>query len=84
MVAGVSNSQPAAGFDSPFGELTLAAMTDTREQLVDKRIVERNIRKGLLSNQDFETYLERLEDLQGRFEMIRIETGDTRTDDLRE
>lgn len=59
-------------------------MTDTREQLVDKRIVERNIRKGLLSNQDFEAYLERLEDLQGRFEMIRIETGETRTDDLRE
>ena len=59
-------------------------MTDTREQLVDKRIVERNIRKGLLSTQDFETYLESLEDLQGRFEMIRIETGEARTDDLHE
>ena len=59
-------------------------MSEPKDKLVDKRIVERNIRKGLLSAQDYESYLERLEDLEGRFEMIRVESGDTRIEDLLE
>ena len=80
----MSNFPTRARFDTAFGEITLAAMTETRDQLVDKRIVERNIRKGLLSAQDYEGYLERLEDLEGRFEMIKVETGETRVEDLLE
>lgn len=40
------------------------------DRLVDKRIVERNIRKGLLKEADYEKYLKALPDVAAKSEMV--------------
>ena len=43
------------------------------EQLVDRRTVERNIQKGLLSRKDHEAYLKGLSDAEGNAEVVDLE-----------
>jgi hypothetical protein len=55
-------------------------MSDIHESLVDKRIVERNIKKGKLTRKDHEKYLSSLADRENNAERIRVgvpgESGD--------
>ena len=46
------------------------------EQLVDRRTVERNIQKGLLTRADYEAYLGKLEDSEGNAETVSLEEGE--------
>ncbi len=42
-------------------------------QLVDRRTVERNIEKGLLSREDYQAYLKGLADAEGNAEVVDLE-----------
>lgn len=44
--------------------------------LVDKRIVDRNIDKGLLGRKDFEGYLEKLPDVEELSEVVDLSEGE--------
>lgn len=46
----------------------MAAISD---KLVDRRIIERNIRKGLVSEQDYEDYLAKLSDQSSNFDLVQ-------------
>ena len=43
------------------------------EQLVDRRTVERNIQKGLLTRKDYEGYLGKLKDVEDNAETVDLE-----------
>ena len=43
------------------------------EQLVDRRTVERNIQKGLLTRKDYEGYLGKLADSEDNAETVSLE-----------
>jgi len=43
------------------------------EQLVDRRTVERNIEKGLLTRKDYEGYLGKLKDAEDNAETVSLE-----------
>jgi len=43
------------------------------EQLVDRRIVERNIEKGLLTRKDYDKYLDKLKDVEDNAEEVVLE-----------
>ncbi len=45
-------------------------MADTRDFLLDKRTVERNIRKGLISRDDYNEHLSGLKDVEDNAEVI--------------
>jgi hypothetical protein len=47
-------------------------MAKIEEKLVDKRIVDRNIRKGLLTKRDYETHVETLPDRAGQSEVLDL------------
>ncbi len=53
----------------------MAALSD---KLVDKRIIERNIAKGLVSTERYEQHLAELPDKEGECERVEIETGDSK------
>jgi hypothetical protein len=52
----------------------MATLGDT---LVDKRIVERNIAKGLISKEQYEQHLTDLADREGEYDKIEIDPGDS-------
>ena len=43
------------------------------EKLVDRRTVERNIQKGLLTQKDYEGYLGKLKDAEDNAETVSLE-----------
>lgn len=43
------------------------------EQLVDRRTVERNIQKGLLTRKDYDKYLDKLKDVEDNAEEVVLE-----------
>jgi hypothetical protein len=43
---------------------------------VDKRIVERNIAKGLVSKEQYDQYLADLADGEGNYDRVEIDPGD--------
>ena len=51
-------------------------MATLGDKLVDKRIVERNIAKGLLSKEEYEQHLADLADREGAYDQVEIEPGD--------
>jgi hypothetical protein len=53
-------------------------MATLRDKLVDKRIVERNIAKGLLSKEQYEQHLADLADREGSYDQVEIDPGDSR------
>lgn len=55
----------------------MAALGD---KVVDKRIVERNIAKGLLTNERFEQHLSELPDREGSYERVEVEQKDESED----
>ncbi len=52
-------------------------MATLGDKLVDKRIVERNIAKGLLSKEEYEQHLADLADREGAYDQVEIEPGDS-------
>ncbi len=55
-------------------------MASLGDKLVDKRIVERNVSKGLLSKDEYEKHLAELADLEGTYDRVEIDPGDTGED----
>lgn len=55
----------------------MAALGD---KVVDKRIVERNITKGLVSKEQFEQHLAELPDREGTYDRIEVEPGESTVD----
>jgi len=51
-------------------------MATLGDELVDKRIVERNIAKGLISKEEYEQHLADLADREGAYDQVEIEPGD--------
>ncbi|MGB9340605.1 MAG: hypothetical protein WCB63_15270 [Polyangiales bacterium] len=48
------------------------------EKLVDKRIVERNIAKGLITKEQYERRLADLADQEGSYDTVEIDPGDSK------
>ena len=48
-------------------------MADKDDQLFDRRVVERNIEKGLVTREEYEDYLEGLDDTEDNAETIEAE-----------
>jgi len=48
------------------------------EKLVDKRIVERNIAKGLITKEEYEQRLADLADREGSYDAVEIDPGDSK------
>jgi hypothetical protein len=57
-------------------------MATLGNKLMDKRIVERNIAKGLVTKEEYEQYLTNLADCEGDYERVEIDPGDS-TDESR-
>ena len=55
-------------------------MATLGDKLVDKRIVERNIAKGLISKQEYEQHLTDLKDREGEYDHVEIAPGDSQDD----
>ena len=53
-------------------------MASLGDRLVDKRVLERNMAKGLLSKEQYEGYLADLTDREGNYERVQIEPGDAK------
>lgn len=51
-------------------------MASLREKLVDKRTVERNIDKGLITKEEYDRHLVELGDLEGTYDRVEIDPGD--------
>ena len=49
--------------------------------IVDKRVVERNIKKGLLSREDFDKHLSALPDVADQAETVQARLGEEPDDD---
>jgi hypothetical protein len=52
-------------------------MATLGDKLVDKRIVERNIAKGLISKQEYEQHLTDLADREGEYDRVEIDPDDS-------
>jgi hypothetical protein len=52
-------------------------MATLEDELVDKRIVERNIAKGLLSKAQYEQHLADLADREDACDRVEIDPGDS-------
>jgi hypothetical protein len=52
-------------------------MATLGDKLVDKRIVERNIAKGLISKQEYEKHLADLADREGSYDAVEIDPGES-------
>ena len=55
-------------------------MASLGEKLVDKRILERNINKGLISKEEYEKHLTELNDLEGTYDRVEIDPGEAGDD----
>lgn len=64
-------------FDSPEGEITLGPMAALGDKIVDKRIVERNIAKGLVTKEQYEQHLGELPDREGSYDRVEVEPSDS-------
>jgi len=53
-------------------------MASLRDKLVDKRIIERNIEKGLISQEQYEQHLADLDDREGSYDRVEIDPGDSK------
>ena len=53
-------------------------MATLGDKLVDKRIVERNIAKGLISKEEYEQRLASLVDREGSYDRVEIDLGDSK------
>lgn len=71
----------AAAFDTPKGEITLRRMASLGDKVLDKRIVERNIAKGLVTREEFERHLAELPDREGAYERIEVEPRESSEED---
>ena len=67
-------------FDSPYGEFTLRPMAALGDKIIDKRIVERNITKGLVSKEQYEQHLAELPDREGSYDRVEVEPGEAHED----
>lgn len=47
-------------------------MADTHERLLDRRVFERNIRKGLVTQGDYDQYIAGLTDVEGNAESVPL------------
>lgn len=52
----------------------MAALGD---KVIDKRIVERNITKGLVSKEQYEQHLAELPDREGSYDRVEVEPSDS-------
>ena len=55
--------------------------------LVDRRVVERNIRKGIIGREEYQSFLDGLKDVSANVELVRAKLGveeETLEDDLPE
>jgi len=52
-------------------------MATVGDKLLDKRIVERNIAKGLISKEEYEKHLAALADREGDYDQVEIDPGDS-------
>ncbi|MCA9602340.1 MAG: hypothetical protein R3A78_00185 [Polyangiales bacterium] len=52
-------------------------MSQSKETLVDRRTVERNIQKGLLSRKDYENHINGLPDVAPKGEMVHVEPSES-------
>jgi hypothetical protein len=59
-------------------------MATLGNKLVDQRIVERNIAKGLISKQEYEQHLASLADREGTYIRVEIDPGDSKAGSSRE
>jgi hypothetical protein len=55
----------------------MAALGD---KILDKRIVERNMAKGLVSKNDYEQHIAALPDKEGTYERVGVETVESPED----
>jgi hypothetical protein len=55
----------------------MAALGD---KVVDTRIVERNITKGLLTREQYEQHLAELPDREGSYDRVEVEPSDSNED----
>lgn len=55
-------------------------MATLGDKVVDKRIVERNIAKGLVTKEQYERHLADLPDQEGAYERVEVEPSDSTTD----
>lgn len=53
-------------------------MATLGDKLVDKRIVERNIAKGLITKEEYERRLADLADREGSYDTVEIDPGDSK------
>jgi hypothetical protein len=59
-------------------------MATLGDKLLDKRIVERNIAKGLISKEEYEKHLADLADREGAYDHVEIDPGDLAEDSTAE
>jgi len=59
-------------------------MATLGDKVVDKRIVERNITKGLVTKQEYERHLADLPDQEGGYDRVEVEQRDSDEDALLE
>ena len=55
-------------------------MATLGDKVVDKRIVERNITKGLVTKEQYERHLADLPDQEGAYERVEVEPNDSSDD----
>lgn len=55
-------------------------MATLGDKVVDKRIVERNITKGLVTKQEYEKHLADLPDQEGAYDRVEVEPNDSPED----
>lgn len=51
-------------------------MADVPESLVDTRVIDRNIAKGLIDKKDYHKHLESLPDVADNAEQVQVEGGE--------
>ena len=69
-----------AAFDTAEGEFTLRSMAALGDKVVDKRIVERNITKGLVTKEQYDKHLAELPDREGSYDRVEVEPGESTED----
>ena len=63
-------------FDRQKRELTLGPMAALGDKVLDKRIVERNMAKGIVSKEDYEQHIAALPDKEGAYERVGVEASE--------
>jgi hypothetical protein len=56
-------------------------MASLGDKVLDKRIIERNITKGLMTREQFEHHLAELPDREGAYERIEVEPDGSNEED---